>query len=205
MARDPKATLSESEQMPPDPTDYLPFPTPEHLRAWFADHHIVRTELWVQIFKKGSGEPSITWDDCVIESITWGWIDGIKKRLDDTSYVQRRTPRRPKSNWSKRNCNHAERLIKEGLMMPTGLAQVDAAKADGRWDAAYDGSRDMVIPADFLTALDANPAAKAFYATLTRANLFVIYHRLHSDKKPEARARRMEQMLEQLALGKRFQ
>lgn len=191
--------------MPPDPTDYLPFPTPAHLRAWFADHHIARTELWVQIFKKGSGEPSVTWDDCVIESITWGWIDGIKKRLDDTSYVQRLTPRRPKSNWSKRNCNHAERLIKEGLMMPTGLAQVDAAKADGRWDAAYDGSRDMVIPVDFLTALDANPAAKAFYATLTRANLFVIYHRLHSAKKPETRARRMEQMLEQLALGKRFQ
>lgn len=188
-----------------DPDNYRAFPTPDHLRAWFAEHHDTHTELWVQIFKKGSGEPSVTWDDCVIESITWGWIDGIKKRLDDASYLQRLTPRRTKSNWSQRNRTHAERLIAEGLMMPTGLAHVDAAKADGRWDAAYAGSADMVIPADFLAALDANPAAKSFYATLNRANLFVIYHRLHSAKKPETRARRMEQMLAQLASGKRFQ
>ncbi|WP_377508127.1 YdeI family protein [Octadecabacter sp. R77987] len=191
--------------MAPEPTDYLAFSTPDDLRAWFSDHHATHSELWVQIFKKGSGEPSVTWDDCVIESIIWGWIDGIKKRLDDASYLQRLTPRRAKSNWSKRNCAHAEQLIALGLMMTTGLAHVDAAKADGRWDAAYAGSADMVIPADFLAALDANPAAKSFYATLNRANLFVIYHRLHSAKKPETRARRMEQMLAQLASGKRFQ
>jgi uncharacterized protein YdeI (YjbR/CyaY-like superfamily) len=191
--------------MAAEPTGYLAFATPEELRAWFSDHHSTRTELWVQIFKKGSGVPSVTWDDCVIEPITWGWIDGIKKSLGKTSYLQRLMPCRPKSNWSKRNHTHAIQLIEENLMMPAGLSQVDAAKADGRWDAAYDGSRDMVIPADLLMALDAIPAAKSFYATLNRANLFVIYHRLHSAKKPETRARRMDQILEQLAEGKRLQ
>ena len=122
-----------------DISGYRPFPEPSVLRAWFVDHHSSETELWVQIFKKASGTPSVTWDDVVVEALVWGWIDGIKKRLDETSYVQRITPRRSKSSWSKRNCDHVDRLVKEGLMMPSGLAQVDAAKADGRWDTAYAG------------------------------------------------------------------
>ncbi|WP_207209193.1 YdeI/OmpD-associated family protein [Loktanella sp. IMCC34160] len=186
------------------PTDPVAFPTRQELRSWFTAHHETHQQLWVRIFKKGSGTQSVTWDDCVIESIAWGWIDGIKQRCDEASYFQRLTPRRPRSNWSQRNCTHADQLIRDGLMMPPGLAQVEAAKVDGRWDAAYAGSRDMEIPTDFLAKLDENPEARAFYATLNRANLFAIYHRLHSAKKPETRARRMEQIIAQLGQQKKF-
>ena len=110
-----------------------PFPTPLDLRQWFADHHDCETQLWVQIYKKNSGVTSVTQNDCIVEAIAWGWIDGLKKSLDETSYLQRLTPRKPKSNWSRINCNHAERLIREGLMTPSGMAHVEAARADGRW------------------------------------------------------------------------
>jgi uncharacterized protein YdeI (YjbR/CyaY-like superfamily) len=174
------------------------------LDAWLRANHATERELWVRIFKKGSGTPSVTWDDCVIACLTWGWIDGQKKSLDDASFLQRLTPRRPKSGWSKRNCEHAERLIAEGRMQPTGLAHVEAAREDGRWEAAYAGSSEMVIPDDFLAALRKNAAAKKFFATLDRRNLFTIYHRLHTAKRPETRQKRIEAMLAQLARGERF-
>lgn len=181
-----------------------PFATPDALDAWLATHHASARELWVRLYKKDSGTPSVTWEDCVIAALTWGWIDGQKRALDEVSFLQRLTPRRPKSTWSKKNCEHAERLIAEGRMQAAGVAQVDAAKADGRWEQAYAGSAEMVIPGDFLAALADNPAAEAFFATLNRANLFAIYHRLHTAKRPETRQKRITTMIADLASGKRF-
>nr|WP_315849047.1 YdeI/OmpD-associated family protein [uncultured Rhodoferax sp.] len=177
------------------------FESPAQLHAWLQAHHARETELWVRIYKKGTGTPSVTWDDCVLACIAWGWIDGQRKSLDDTSFLQRLTPRRARSNWSQKNVQHAERLIAEGLMQAPGLAQVEAARADGRWDSAYAGSADMVIPEDFLAALQQDPAAQAFYAKLKRQQLFTIYYRLTSAKRAETRERRMAEILVKLGRG----
>ena len=190
--------------MPKSEPDSIAFRTAAELSEWLLRHHQRRSEVWVRIFKKGSGEPSVTWTDCVIEAIRFGWIDGHKVPLDKASFLQRLTPRKPKSNWSARNREHATRLIAEGRMTPAGLAPVEAAKADGRWEGAYEGSATMTIPQDFLDALEEMPAAKAFFETLDRKNLFPIYYRLHTAKRPETRARRMSQILAQLERGERF-
>lgn len=182
----------------------LAFERAEVLGAWLAQHHATADELWVRIFKAVSGRPSVTWTDCVIEAIRYGWIDGQKRPFDETSFLQRLTPRKPKSNWSAKNREHAVRLIAEGRMTPAGLAHVDAAKSDGRWDAAYAGSATMVIPQDFLDALETRPVAKAFFETLDRKNLYPIYYRLHTAKRPETRAKRLLMILDQLDRGERF-
>jgi len=182
----------------------MAFRDARELGNWLAEHHDNSSELWVQIFKAGSGRPSVTWTDCVVEAIRFGWIDGQKQSFDAASFLQRLTPRTPRSNWSAKNREHATRLIAEGLMAPAGLAQVDAAKADGRWDAAYAGSAAMVIPQDFLDALETMPEAKAFFETLDRKNLYPIYYRLQTAKRPETRAKRMAQILAQLERGERF-
>lgn len=177
------------------------FEAPEQLHAWLRVNHASESELWVRIFKKATGQPTVTWDDCVVTAIRWGWIDGVRNALDDTSFLQRLTPRRARSNWSQKNVRHAERLIEQGHMQAAGLAQVEAARSDGRWATAYAGSATMVIPEDFLEALQKDPAAHAFYATLKRQNLFTIYHRLHSAKRPETRQKRMAELLAKLARG----
>jgi len=177
------------------------FEAPEQLHAWLRVNHASESELWVRIFKKGSGQPSVTWDDCVVAAIAWGWIDGIRKSLDGTSFLQRLTPRRARSNWSQKNVQHAERLIAQGRMQAAGLVHVEAARSDGRWATAYAGSATMVMPEDFLAALQHDPAAHAFYATLKRQQLFTIYYRLTSAKRPETRQKRMAEMLAKLARG----
>ncbi len=177
---------------------HKPFPTPEALSTCLADNHSSAKELWVQIYKAASGKLSVTWTDCVVEAIRYGWIDGQKKPLDDDSFLQRLSPRKPGSNWSTKNREHAKKLIHEGRMTPAGLAQVQAAQNDGRWEKAYAGSAEMEIPEDFLTALNNFPKAKKFFETLNRQNLFSIYYRLHSAKKPETRAKRMAQILSML-------
>jgi uncharacterized protein YdeI (YjbR/CyaY-like superfamily) len=182
----------------------LAFQNAPELGNWLAKHHQSATELWVRIFKAGAGRPSVTWTDCVVEAIRFGWIDGQKKPLDAESFLQRLTPRKSKSNWSAKNCSHATTLIAEGRMTLAGFAQVEAAKADGRWDRAYDGSATMTIPQDFLHALDTMPKAKAFFLTLDRKNRYTIYYRLHTAKKAETRAKRMAQILAQLERGERF-
>ncbi|MGA9657623.1 MAG: YdeI/OmpD-associated family protein [Asticcacaulis sp.] len=186
---------------PPEP---IAFATPNDLSQWLANNHASATELWVRIYKKQSGTPSVTWEDCVIASLAWGWIDGHKRSLDEVSFLQRLTPRRAKSNWSKKNCEHVERLIAEGQMQPAGLVHIEAAKQDGRWESAYAGSADMVIPDDFLAALAKDPEAKAFFDTLNRTNLFAIYHRLHTAKKPETRAKRIIDIVQKLRRNERF-
>lgn len=177
------------------------FETAEQLHTWLQANHASESELWVRIFKKATGQPSVTWDDCVVAAIAWGWIDGLRKALDDTSFLQRLTPRRARSNWSQKNVQHAERLIAQGRMQAAGLAQVEAARSDGRWATAYAGSATMVMPEDFLAALQQDPAAHAFYGTLKRQSLFTIYHRLHSAKRTETRQKRMAELLAKLARG----
>ncbi|SMD14487.1 YdeI/OmpD-associated family protein [Rhizobium sp. RU36D] len=190
--------------MSPTPQITRSFATSGELALWLAENHDSATELWIRIYKAGSGTPSVTWADCVIEAITYGWIDSQKQSLDANSYVQRITPRKAKSNWSRKNCEHAERLIAEGRMMPAGLAHVQAARQDGRWDSAYAGSATMTIPEDFLTSLETRPAAKAFFQTLDRKNLYPIYYRLQTAKGTETRNKRMQQILDQLERGEKF-
>ena len=184
--------------------DALAFERPEDLAGWLSEHHASSRELWVRIYKAGSGQRSVTWTECVVEAIRFGWIDGLKRPDDEHSYLQRLTPRRKGSSWSAKNREHADRLMAEGRMTPAGIAHVEAARADGRWNAAYKGSATMVIPQDFLDALAALPEAEAFYRTLDRQNLYPIYYRLQTAKRPETRARRMQLILAQLLRGERF-
>jgi uncharacterized protein YdeI (YjbR/CyaY-like superfamily) len=184
----------------PDPNlkKVVSFARPQELAKWLQEHHATESELWIKIFKKHTGTPSVTWDDVVIESLCWGWIDGIKKSVDEQSYLQRITPRKSRSNWSKRNRQHVERLIQEGRMTRFGLSHVDAAKADGRWENAYSVS-EMEVPEDFLAALELKPNAQQFFATLTKSNRYVIAHGLLSAKKPETRQKRFAKYLDLLA------
>ena len=182
----------------------LAFEHPDDLANWFVENHETRSELWARIYKAGSGEASVTWTECVVEAIRFGCIDGVKRSGNDSYYLQRLTPRRAGSNWSAKNRGHADRLIAEGRMTPAGLAHVEAARGDGRWETAYEGSATMVIPQDFLDALAAMPEAEAFFRTLDRKNLYPIYYRLQTAKRPETRARRMHQILDQLSRGERF-
>ena len=183
----------------PDPTRIMTFTAPQDLGRWLKVNHAIESELWVKIFKKKTGIASVTWDDVVVEILCWGWIDGIKKSIDDQAYLQRVTPRKARSNWSKRNCEHVERLITEGRMTESGLIHVRAAKADGRWENAYVAS-EMEVPADFLAALETNPQAKQFFDTLTKSSRYVIAYGLTSAKKPETRQRRFEKYIDALAL-----
>lgn len=180
-----------------DPLRAISFATPQDLSQWLEVNHVSETELWVKIYKKDSGMQSVSWNDVVIESLCWGWIDGVKKSIDDKAYLQRITPRKVRSNWSKRNTKHVERLIDEGRMMEPGLVHVRAAKADGRWDNAYVVS-EMEVPSDFLTALDSKPKAKQFFATLTKSSRYIIAYGLSSAKKPETRLRRFEKFMSTL-------
>ena len=173
------------------------------LRAWLDAHHGTARELLVLIAKAGTGVPSVTWEDCVVEAIRVGWIDGVKRGAGPGAWVQRLTPRRKGSAWSERNRGHADRLIAAGEMTAAGLREVEAARADWRWDAAYAGPKDLVIPDDFLAELEARPNARATFATLNRQNLYAIYYRLHTAKKPETRARRMAALLATLEAGGR--
>jgi len=181
----------------PDLQKIISFESPEDLSQWLQTNHATESELWIKLYKKGSGIPSINWNDMVIESLCWGWIDGIKKSLDAESYIQRITPRTARSNWSKRNTEHVERLITEGRMQESGLAHVIAAKADGRWESAYVVS-EMTVPTDFINVLDHVPEAKQFYETLSKSKRYEIAYGLQSAKKPETRKRRFDKFMERL-------
>ena len=183
----------------PDPKRILSFESPADLGQWLSENYADETELWVKIFKKATGISSVDWNDVVIETLCWGWIDGIKKSLDDQAYLQRITPRKPKSNWSKRNTEHVERLITQGRMQEPGLEQVRAAKSDGRWENAYKPASEASVSADFIEALEDKPKLKAFYQTLNKASLHAIAYGLDSAKKPETRQRRFEKFMDMLS------
>ncbi len=178
--------------------------TPEAFWNWLSENHAEAKEVWLQLYKKQSGIPSINWSEAVVQAIAWGWIDGIKKSRDAQSWYQRFTPRRPKAMWSKKNREHAETLIADGRMQPAGQRLVDEAMENGHWDMAYAGSAEMEIPAEFLAALAKNPAAQQVFDGLNRANLFAIYYRLHAAKRPETRARRQSDIIAMLARGETF-
>lgn len=188
----------------PNPSRIQAFATSKDLDEWLKVNHATESELWVKIFKKKTGILSVTWDDVVVEALCWGWIDGIKKSLDDQAYLQRITPRTARSNWSKRNTEHVERLINEGRMQEPGLVHVRAAKTDGRWANAYVVG-DMEIPADFLAALESQPKAKQFFETLTESSRAVIAHGLTSAKKVDTRQRRFEKFMNMLDSEKKPQ
>lgn len=181
----------------PNPAKILTFATSKDLGQWLKENYASETELWVKIYKKKTAIASVTWDDVVIESLCWGWIDGIKKSIDEYAYLQRITPRKARSIWSKRNTEHVKRLINEGRMMESGLVHVRAAKEDGRWDNAYVVS-EMEVPADFLAALECKPQAKAFFKTLTKSSRYSIAYGLLSAKKPETRQRRFTKFIDML-------
>ena len=178
----------------------MTFVTPGDLARWLEVNHATESELWVKIFKIKTGIPSVTWDDVVVEALCWGWIDGIKKSIDAQAYLQRITPRKARSNWSKRNREHAERLIDEGRMTEAGLVHIRAAKEDGRWENAYVAS-EMAVPADFLAALESQPQAKQFYETLNKSSRYVIAYGLESAKKPETRQKRFAKFMDMMVHG----
>lgn len=183
----------------PDPVKIMAFASSKDLGQWFKVDHAIENELWVKIFKKKTGVPSVTWDVVVIESLCWGWIDGVKKSIDVQAYLQRVTPRKARSNWSKRNRKHVERLLNEGRMMESGLVYIRAAKADSRWESAYAAS-EMKVPADFLAALNSKPKTKQFFETLKKSSHYVIAYGLTSAKKPETRQRRFAKFINMLAI-----
>ena len=176
------------------------FPDRAAWQAWLADHHGGAPEgVWLQIAKKGSGVASVDYAQALEIALCYGWIDGQKRGLDETHWLQRFSPRRSRSIWSKVNRAKAEALVAAGDMQPAGLAEIERAKADGRWDAAYDGQRTATVPDDLAAAFAGNAVAREFFATLDSTNRYAILHRLQTAKKPETRARRLAQFVEMLS------
>jgi uncharacterized protein YdeI (YjbR/CyaY-like superfamily) len=171
---------------------------------WMAKNHDKSDSVWLKFAKKNSGEKSINYQEAVEVALCYGWIDSLVKGFDDKFYLQKFTPRRAKSIWSKINVEKAEKLIAENKMQPAGQIQVDLAKADGRWEAAYEGQRKMPMPEDFKKMLNENKKAKAFYDTLTSSNKYAILFRLHHYKKPETRASNIKKLIKMLEEGRKF-
>jgi uncharacterized protein YdeI (YjbR/CyaY-like superfamily) len=182
----------------------LYFETSSEFGRWLEEHHATADGIWLRIFKKHSGQKSLTYPAALDQALCYGWIDGQKKSFDKRSWLQKFTARRTRSQWSKINTQHAERLIKGGAMSSAGLEAVSAAKADGRWKAAYESPRNASPPEDFLNELSKNKKAKAFFETLNRANIYSIVYRLQTAKKPETREKRLKVILAMLEQGKTF-
>jgi uncharacterized protein YdeI (YjbR/CyaY-like superfamily) len=187
------------------PADDLPvelFAGPAELEAWL-DTHPEAEGVWLKIAKKGASESSVTYAEALDVALCFGWIDSQKRGLDETHFLQRFTPRRPRGRWSRINREKAEALIAAGAMRPAGAAEVEAAKADGRWDVAYEGQRTMAVPDDLQRELDASPKAAEFFAGLSSQNRYAILYRLDEAKKPETRARRLAKFVGMLERGER--
>lgn len=180
------------------------FETVDAFRDWIARADVDHPGVWIRMAKKGSDLRTIGYDQALDVALAFGWIDSQVRRYDEQSFIQAFTPRRRRSPWSTRNRDKAESLIASGAMHPRGLAEVERAKADGRWERAYAGPAAAAVPDDFLTALECNPAAKDFFATLTSQNRYAIYYRLQDAKRPETRTRRIEKFVTMLARGEKF-
>src|SRR5581483_3969867 len=180
------------------------FRSSKEFRAWLAKEHARAPGLLMRIYKKDSGVPSVTYAGALDQALCFGWIDGQKLPFDASSWVQKWTPRRARSAWSKINVAHVDRLIREGQMTPAGLKEVEAAKTDGRWAAAYDSPANATVPPEFVKELARNAKAKQFYATLNKANLYAIAYRLQTAKRPETKIRRIKLIIEMLARGEKF-
>jgi uncharacterized protein YdeI (YjbR/CyaY-like superfamily) len=188
----------------PDPKKTRSFASPAAFEAWLAEHHASEQELWLRIYKKGSGVPTISPSEAIESALCWGWIDGQRKGLDETSFLQRFTPRRAKSAWSQINRELVARLVDVGRMTPHGLRHVEAAKADGRWDAAYAPMRSMTVaalPADLRSAIETDANARRSLDLLTRQHLFALAVNVTRLKTAAARSRKIEQFVAALARG----
>lgn len=166
--------------------------------AWLEAEHATSAGVWLRIAKKGSGVVTVTYREALDAALCHGWIDGQKRALDDRYWLQRFTPRASRSRWSKVNCARATELVAAGRMRPAGLAEMERARADGRWDAAYDSPRTATVPDDLRRALDADPEAGAFFATLDSRNRYAILHRIEAARRPETRARRISDFVDML-------
>jgi uncharacterized protein YdeI (YjbR/CyaY-like superfamily) len=184
-----------------DPNKVHTFKDADSFYTWLGKHHDKEDEVWIKIHKTGSGLKSITPKEAIDVVLCWGWIDAIRKGLDDKSYLQRYTPRGRKSIWSKLNIDNVARLTAEGRMTEHGLKQVDAARADGRWGRAYDGGKNMKIPDDLQAAIDAEPEAKAMLARLNAQNRFSLAFRVHNMKTEAGRAKKIRTFVEMLKRG----
>ena len=182
----------------------LSFETPQSWETWLQENHTTSKGLWLKIAKKETGILSVSYAEALDVALCYGWIDGQKAAGDNQFWLQKFTPRGPKSIWSKINCDKADALIAAGRMQPAGLRQVELARADGRWAAAYESQRTIGIPDDFQRALDQNPQAQAFFSTLNRANRYAILYRIQTAKKPETRAERIQKFIEMLARGEKI-
>lgn len=187
-----------------DELPILLFAAPPDLEAWLERSHAASDGLWLKIAKKGSGESSVTYAEALALALCFGWIDSQKRGHDERFFLQRFTPRRPRGRWSRINRDKAEALIAAGAMRPAGLAEVEAAKADGRWDAAYEGARTAKVPDDLQRELDANQAAREFFAGLDSSNRYAIVYRLDDAKKPETRERRLRKFVAMLERGEKI-
>lgn len=187
----------------PEPTDrpVLHLPDAAAWRAWLTEHHATSPGVWLVLRKKAGRVPAPSYAEALDEALCFGWIDGQMLRRDDDTTLQRWTPRRARSPWSARNVGHIERLEAEGRMTDAGRAEVERAKADGRWDAAYGGQATAEIPADLAAAIAANPDAQAWFDVLTGTNRFALYYRVTEARRPETRARRIANLVEGLARG----
>ena len=174
------------------------FKTPGAWEKWLEASHVKSAGIWMQIAKKDSGLTSVNYQEALDVALCYGWIDGQKRPFDDRTWLQRFTPRGPRSIWSKINTGKAESLIKTGRMRPAGLAAISAAKASGRWESAYQPWSNPDIPPELQAALDAKPNAKAFFETLRGPNRYAIIFRVQTAKKPETRARRVAEFVEML-------
>ena len=179
----------------------LPFASVSLWEQWLGEHQGQFDGVWIKLAKKASGIASVTHDEALDVALCYGWIDGQRNRDDDSYFLQKFTPRRPKSLWSKRNIDKVAMLTAAGRMQPSGLAEVEAAKQDGRWEAAYASPKNMVVPADFLKALEENKEAQAFFKTLSKSQVYAIAWRLATAKQPKTRQRRFDTLVAMLEKG----
>ncbi len=180
------------------------FATQQDWEAWLAEHYADPTGIWLKIAKKATGTQSISYAEALEGALCYGWIDGQKAAFDEQYWLQKFTPRRPKSIWSQINRDKANALIEAGRMQPSGLRQVDLARADGRWDAAYAGQSSATVPDDLQEALDKNPLARDFFLTLNSVNRYAIIFRVQTAKKAETRAAKIQKFVEMLAKGEKI-
>jgi uncharacterized protein YdeI (YjbR/CyaY-like superfamily) len=184
-----------------DDLPQIPFASCAEWEQWLEDNHAESDGVWIKMAKKGAGIESVHYPEVLDSALCFGWIDGRREALDAQHFLQRFTPRRARSRWSRINRDKAERLIADGRMRAAGLAEVERARADGRWDAAYEGQKSITVPEDLQRELDARPDAKAFFAELSSQNRYAILYRLHDAKRPETRARRLAQFVAMLEAG----
>jgi uncharacterized protein YdeI (YjbR/CyaY-like superfamily) len=184
-----------------DDTPILSFASPSEWEEWLSANHVSSPGVWIKIANKEAGIESVRYPEVLESALCFGWIDGRRRAHDERSFLQRFTPRRSRSRWSRINREKAERLIAEGRMRPAGLAEVERARADGRWDAAYESQSEIVVPDDLQRELDARPEAGAFFSQLSSQNRYAILYRLGDAKRPETRARRLAKFVAMLEAG----